>query len=327
MSATAPTARAAADATRATANAARATADAARLARAGFYDSARRALDEFAGPDSTEVDVLDLLARVHAQQGDLVAADKAWARVERLDPDHAGAHAGRRRIRETWSARRSRLGPRAGVAIAALLLAGGGVAAGWSLAPRPVAAAPPRDAEVLAELASLHGQVTGLRDEIGDLRSDGTHPAESLRSVRAALDDPRWTVQADGAALTVTFREAVFLAGGAEMSDDGRAALADVGELLGRAGAAADLDVTVVGHTSDTAPVQGGPYADNAAVGLARALAAAEVVADGATLPLSSVDVATSGDVAPPYPNTDAAGRTRNQTVTLTIGVTEPARR
>jgi flagellar motor protein MotB len=84
--------------------------------------------------------------------------------------------------------------------------------------------------------------------------------------------------------------------------------------------------VTVVGHTSDTAPVAGGPYADNAAVGLARALAAAVVVADGATLPLSAVDVATSGDVAPPYPNTDAANRTRNQTVTLRIEVVEAPR-
>ena len=139
-----------------------------------------------------------------------------------------------------------------------------------------------------------------------------------------SLDDPRWTVRSDGAALEITFREAVFLAGGAEMSDDGRAALADVGDRLARAGTASDLDVTVVGHTSDTAPVEGGPYADNAAVGLARALAAAEVVADGDTLPLSSVDVATSGDVAPPYPNTDEAGRTRNQTVTLTIGVAGP---
>lgn len=331
MNASAPatraSARASVPAARAKDDAARATADAARLARAGYYDSARRALDEFAGPDSTEVDVLDLLARVHAQQGDLVAADKAWAHVERLDPDHTGARAGRRRIRETWSAGRSRLGHRAGAALAALLLAGGGVAAGWSLAPRPVSAEPPRNGEVLAELAGLHGQVTDLREEIGDLRADGAHAAESLRSIRAALDDPRWTVRSDGGALAVTFREAVFLAGGAEMSDDGRAALADVGDRLGRAGVPSDLDVTVVGHTSDTAPVQGGPYADNAAVGLARALAAAEVVAGGAALPLSAVDVATSGDVAPPFPNTDEAGRTRNQTVTLTIEVAEPASR
>ena len=310
----------------ASAPAARATADAVRLARAGYYDAARRALGEFAGRDSTEVEVLDLLARVHAQQGDLVAADKAWARVERLDPDHTGARAGRRRIRETWSARRSGPGPRAGAALAALLLAGGGAVAGWSLAPRPVAADPPQDGAVLAELAGLRGQVTGLREEVGDLRAGATHTTGGLRSVRAALDGPRWTVRSDDGALTVTFRDAVFLAGGAEMSDDGRAALADVGDRLRHAGARSDLDVTVVGHTSDTAPVAGGPYADNAAVGLARALAAAEVVADGATLPLSAVDVATSGDAAPPYPNTDPANRTRNQTVTLRIEVVEAPR-
>ena len=271
------------------------------------------------------MEVLDLLARVHAQQGDLVAADECWARVERLDPGHDGARAGRRRIRETWSPRRSWLGPRTGAVVAALLLAGGGAAAGWSLAPRPVAADPPQDGAVLAELTDLRGQVTGLRDEVGALRADGAQTdgaqaADRLRQVRAALDDPRWIVRSDGGALTVTFRDAVFLAGGAEMSDDGRTALADVGRRIAGVDGSSELDVAVVGHTSDTPPVQGGPFPDNGAVGLARALAAAEVVAGRAGLPLGSIGVATSGDVAPPYPNTDEESRTRNQTVTLTIG-------
>lgn len=301
--------------------AARATADAARLARAGYHDAARRALAELTGPESTEVEALDLLARVHAQQGDLVAADQAWARVERLDPEHTGARAGRRRVREAWSATRSRRVPRAGAAVAALLLVGGGAATGWSLAPRPVAADPAPDGEVLAELTHLRDQVAGLHDEIGDLRATPTPPADDLGPVRAALAGPAWTVRPDGGALTVTFQEAVFLAGGADMSADGRAALAGVGERLSRAGAGSELDVTVVGHTSDTAPVEGGPYADNAAVGLARALAAAEALADGAAVALSAIDVATSGDVAPPYPNTSPENRTRNQTVTLRIEV------
>src|SRR5690606_40161555 len=79
-----------------------ALAEAAHLARAGRYDEARRALEALGGATSDDVAVLDLLARVHAQQGDLTAADECWARVESLDPEHTGAREGRRRIRAVW---------------------------------------------------------------------------------------------------------------------------------------------------------------------------------------------------------------------------------
>ncbi len=42
--------------------------------------------------------VLDLLARIHAQQGDLDRADQCWAEAERLAPGGAEIVNGRRRI-------------------------------------------------------------------------------------------------------------------------------------------------------------------------------------------------------------------------------------
>ncbi|GHH66195.1 hypothetical protein [Promicromonospora soli] len=302
--------------------------EAARHARAGRYDPALRLLDTAGGQDSGDVEVLDLLARVHAQRGDLARADACWASVERLDPEHAGARDGRRRIRETWAGRRSTGGAAVGAAAACLLLAGGGAAVGWALAPGPTSdqGADPAVAQ----------ELTRLRHEVGELRATAPSASPSpsgggptsegamsedraaLEEVRDALVDPRWTTTLDARSVVVTFRDPVFLAGGAETSERGGDMLEGLADRLGDL---ADVEVTVVGHTSDTVPVPGGPYANNAEVGLVRALAAAQVIASGSGIPLGAVDVASVGDVDPPYPNTNEADRVRNQTVTVAVEV------
>ncbi|MFC4628304.1 OmpA family protein [Promicromonospora alba] len=298
-----------------------AVADAALHARAGRYDDARRLLDAVGGQDSDDVAVLDLLARVHAQRGDLTRADACWARVERLDPEHAGALDGRRRIRTMWSGKRPGGGLMLGAAAACLLLAGGGVATGWALASRP--ADQQADPAVAQELTQLRHDLNQIRTATpppsDGATAEGTTSREAaLREVRDALGDPRWTTTLDARSVLVTFRDPVFEAGGAETSRGGAGTLTS---LAGRLRDLADVEVTVVGHTSDTAPVPGSRYRDNAEVSLARALAAAQVVSSGSGIPLSAIDVAGAGDVDPPYPNTDEANRTRNQTVTVAIEV------
>jgi flagellar motor protein MotB len=295
-------------------------ADAALHARAGRYDAARRLLDTVGGQDSDDVEVLDLLARVHAQRGDLPQADACWARVEQLDPEHAGALDGRRRIRAIWSGQRTGGGLVLGAAAACLLLAGSGVATGWALASRPADQAEPAVAQELAQLRQDLNRIRTATPPPSDgATAEGTTSREAaLREVRDALGDPRWTTTLDARSVLVTFRDPVFEAGGAETSRSGADTLTG---LAGRLRDLADVEVTVVGHTSDTAPVPGSRYRDNAEVGLARALAAARVVSSGSGIPLSAVDVASAGDVDPPYPNTDEANRARNQTVTVAIEV------
>lgn len=296
-----------------------AIADAALHARAGRYDDARRLLDAVGGQDSDDVEVLDLLARVHAQRGDLVQADACWARVEQLDPEHTGAREGRRRIRTVWSGKRTGGGLVLGVAAACLLLAGGGVATGWALGSRP--ADQQADPAVAQELTQLRHDLSQLRTATPP-PSDGTTPEgttsreAALREVRDALRDPRWTTTLGARSVLVTFRDPVFEAGGAETSRSGADVLT---RLAGPLGDLKDVEVTVIGHTSDTAPVPGSRYLDNAEVSLARALAAAQVISSGSEIPLSAIDVAGAGDVDPPFPNTDEANRARNQTVTVAI--------
>ena len=65
------------------------------LARHGRYAEAAGLLDQFPGDEPA---LLDLRARVHAQQGQLDQADSSWARAQQIAPGTAEYAAGRRRI-------------------------------------------------------------------------------------------------------------------------------------------------------------------------------------------------------------------------------------
>jgi len=77
----------------------------AELARAGDYDSAVRIL---ATLNSGDPETLDLLAKVHAQRGDLIAAEAAWRRVLARDPADAAAQAGIQLITQINAGKRRR---------------------------------------------------------------------------------------------------------------------------------------------------------------------------------------------------------------------------
>jgi flagellar motor protein MotB len=285
-------------------------AEATGLARVGRYDDARRALADLGEED---VAALDLLARMHAQQGDLAAADDCWARVQALDADHAGAREGRDRIRRIWAGSRKGVAGGIGIAAAALLLAGAGAVAGQALAPAQEEPAGDQD---------VAGELDRLAEALDEMQSPEPAPAPTvdpeadLSETETALQDPRWTAEASDQGVEVTFDEAIFPDGGTAVPESTRDLLADVAARL------ADLDgaaVTVVGHTNDIPTGDGSRYEDNTELGLARALAAAEALAAEGPLPLDEIAIATSGDDAPPYPNTTDADRRRNQTVTLLV--------
>ena len=76
--------------------------------------------------------------------------------------------------------------------------------------------------------------------------------------------------------------------------------------------------LVVAGHTDDDPPRVGGPYRDNVALGYLRALAASDVLR-AAGVPPAALRVTSAGDQGAPFPNTDAAGKQRNRTVTLQV--------
>ena len=298
----------------ATANRQAAIAEATHHARAGRYDDARLALEHLGDDD---VAVLDLLARINAQQGNLAAADAYWAGVQHLDDAHTGAREGRQRIRQIWAGTRNGTSRGIGIGVAVLLLVGTGAVAAQTLNP----AEPAADPGVADELDRLAEGIDALRSADAADESTPTAPAPvdpeaALQTAQEALDDPRWTTDIEGASVAVTFNASIFPGGGTELPESSRDLLSDVGAAIeGLDGAA----ITVVGHTNDIPTGNGSRYEDNTELGLARALAAAETLAAAIDVPLNAISVATSGDDDPPYPNTTEADRLKNQTVTLLV--------
>lgn len=270
-------------------------AEAASAARRGDYGAAERILAEL---DRADPAVLDLLARVHAQQGHLTEAEECWQRMEAAGGDAAAAVAGRNRIaalrRRPRYGRAAAVGVLAGVVVVAAGVVGG-VLAGSGSQPDGLA----------REVGDLSTQVSQLRARPDPVvvRQD-----QVLTRLVGALGGVG-TLSRSSGQLTVTFPVPVFSSYTA-LSGAGQAALVDVGQRL--RGFAGQVTVTVVGHTDDVGT-------SNDDLGLARAVAAAGVLAGASGQPLSSFDLATNGSVDPPYSDATADGRAMNRTVTVTM--------
>ncbi|MQY23898.1 hypothetical protein [Nocardia macrotermitis] len=290
------------------------TAHAAALAGAGRYDDAAQVLTDLGGHDSTDPDVLDLLARVHAQRGELADADECWAAAQRAGGDASAARGGRRRIAALQSGRvRRRPGRIALALVVAGALGAGGVAAGVALSQqRPAVAAQLDDVQraqrdQAARLATVAEQSEGPTATRRALLRDLT---------TAVTAEPALRSYSDGDALTVTFPHGLFSVG-TTFAPTGTAALDRLGHLLPRFGAR--VAVTVTGHTEDATPSPTLGYTDTVELGLARARIAAVRLSGVSGLPLPVFLLASAGAANPPYPADTSTGPALNRTVTVTV--------
>ncbi|MGQ0572848.1 MAG: hypothetical protein ACT4RN_01445 [Pseudonocardia sp.] len=260
-----------------------AVAQAAAAARSGDLDRAQQLLADGATPATAAV--LDLRARVHAQRGDLAAADACWAGVQELEPDDPGARAGRALVAEVAAGRRRPRRRAAAALVAVAAVAVLGLGAGLAVRALDAPGAPP------AVTPAAPSQV----------------PAPSAAETLAgALTSPGWQVDARPDGVGVRF-DATLFARSDRLTPAGAAVLADLGALLrGR-----DVTVSVVGHA---VAVPGGPTSGGSLVGMARALVASRELATAGGLPLTSFTLSSADQSAGPAP--DAAG---NRTVTLVI--------
>ncbi|MEU6853055.1 hypothetical protein ABZ901_24390 [Actinacidiphila alni] len=260
---------------------------AARAARAGRYEEAVGLLDGFGGAGSEDPDVLDLLARIHAQRGELAEADALWAAA----PSPA-ATAGRRRIAALHAGRyRAPVGRR--LAVAVLVVAAAGAMVAGVLLPR-TRAVQPADPAVARNVAALSGQVDRLRSQLADTPT----PSPSPPSLTAAdLSGPGVTVTREGQGFLVTFDDALFPVNSSLLTSSGRAALDALAARLRRAPAAGPLVVT--GHTDAVALPADSPYPDHVTLGYARAQRAAARLSASSGVPLSSVGLRSTGTLPP----------------------------
>lgn len=274
-----------------------AVARAADAARAGRLDAAARLLDDL-GDAAGDVAVLDLRARVHAQNGDLAAADRCWARVLAAAPEYEPAHIGRAviaRIDQGRTPIRPRLRPHpviAGVVAVAVVTA----AYGWFLAEtrsdvRAVSVAP--ESRTPAPQRQSDAPIT---DDV-DRDLDAIAAAASVPGATAARRADRVEVVLD--------------AGAFESGTEITTAAADLLTEIGARTAALPVSATVVGHT---VAVAGGPQTGGSTVGWQRAAVAAAYLAAGSGRPFTAFTLACADQRDAPHPEP-----ARNRTVTVQL--------
>ncbi|WP_242884327.1 OmpA/MotB family protein [Actinomadura litoris] len=271
-----------------------ALAQARTLARHGRYAEAEAILTDAGRDADPSVPLLDLLARVHAQQGRLDEADAAWDEAEHLAPGSPEIAECRRRVAKARARRSARPAwpyaaavPVAALAVAVLVVAGTGEE-GDGPAPVvvrtvPAAPAPARPSPAPDVLAGMDLGVPGAvaRRRQGEI--------------------------------SVSFRQGLFQ-DGVRLSRDGRAALSALGARLRPY--ATRISVAVIGHTDDRPVPPGRGYATNTELGTLRAMVVRELLHDRAGIPTGRFTVSSLGAASALEGDRSPA---RNRTVGLRI--------
>ncbi|QFG24226.1 tetratricopeptide repeat protein [Actinomadura sp. WMMB 499] len=284
-----------------------ALAQARTLARAGRYAEATAVLEGEHGAA-----VLDLRARMYAQQGRFDDADRCWAEAAALDPGDGDAARGRARIAEL---RAKRASTGFGRALTAGLLPRGGAAVAALLAIVLVAALWPGDGEPAARPAVRPAPPSAAPPP------SGAPPASADPLAGLRLDAPGVRAERRDGEIAVTFAGGLFDAG-ATLTPDGRAALTALGERLRPQGDR--LAVAVIGHTDRTAVRPGGEYASNVEIGMMRATVAREVLRSSARIPTTRFTLSTLAGMLPPHGGDADPGDPRNRTVSLRVSAAGP---
>ena len=281
-------------------------------ARSGDLDGVLRLLNDGAGPVGADhPEVLDLLARVHAQRGDLTQAAAYWRRVQEQCPQDPAALAGLARIDRLGSRgpRAALARHRAGTAVAAAVCAMAAITAGTVAVTDDAGGRPERPGPTQAEVAEQRArQLDADRraEQARERERAAARRAEAATALADALRAPGISPMIHGASVEVAFTDGLF-SEGAELTQAGADRLAVLGgRLAGRT-----VRVEIHGHA---ATVPGAPTSGGSVLSLWRALIAARELSTASGKPLTAFTTASADQRDAPY--ADAA---KNRTVTVVI--------
>ncbi len=269
------------------------------LARKGEYATAEGLLKQLVGSDNEDTGALDLLARIHAQQGRFSEAEAFWKHALQLAPNNESYLAGLKRIahirsRPLWVGVLLPMGA-AFVAILMISLVGFAI----------------RDQIVQVRESLLR---EGVRENPAPLQvvppGDPNFASEITIQLRGA------TVKTQENALVVLLDDGLFLYG-ANLKPEAETLLSELGRHLKPYGS--NISIRVVGHTDDIPVPEGRVYRDNAALGMTRAMTVAKYLSHNAGLPMNLFQLQSAGEFQPPYPNDTRANRLRNRTAIIRI--------
>ncbi|MGI5379679.1 tetratricopeptide repeat protein [Streptomyces sp. CA-251387] len=281
-------------------------------ARSGDLDGALRLLQDAGDPVGADhPDVLDLLARVHAQRGDLTQAAAYWRRVQEQCPQDPAASAGLARI-DLLRGRGPRAAlarHRAGTALAAAVCAMAAITAGTVALTDGTGGRPERPGPSQADLAEQRARQLDAERRAEQARERdraAARRAEAAAALARALRAPGIHPVVHGASVEVAFADGLF-SEGAELTQAGADWLAVLGgRLAGR-----QVRVEIRGHA---ATVPGAPTSGGSVLSLWRALIAARELSTAGGKPLTAFTTSSADQRDAPY-----ADAPKNRTVTVTI--------
>ena len=281
-------------------------------ARSGDLDGALRLLNEADEPAlAGNHDVLDLLARVHAQRGEAARAAEYWRRVQEQRPQDPAASAGLARLD-----RLGRRGPRAALArhrtrtaLAAAVCAVAAITACTVVLTDDTSGRPerpaPSQADRAEQLARRLEAEHRARQEQERARASARR-ADVVAALARELRAPGVDAAAHADSVEVTFTDGLF-----SEADRLTPVGADRLAVLGGRLAGRRADVEILGHT---ATVPGAPDSGGSVLALWRALVAARELSAASGRPLTAFTTASADQRDAPY-----AGVARNRTVTVLI--------
>lgn len=242
--------------------------EASRAAWLGEYSTAETLLADLARDPQPNLQALDLLARVRAQQGFFPEAETLWTSVLDRDPGNASAKAALERIRKQSPSHPARKAPVAAVGV--LLGCALGIVATrlWQSAGQPV----PTYKKVhttFAEQSRAPG--TALEKMAGRQLAPGIGPV-------AGLEFSSGNHQCD-----VVFSAPIF-SHGVVMTAEGRELIRRLAPELRRHVDSIEA-IVVAGHTDAAVPLADSPFSDNYHLRLARAVAVVMDLVNVSNLP------------------------------------------
>lgn len=271
---------------------------AAELARAGHFAEAESLLSERTHEEFTPA-VLDLLARIRAQQGRTLEARDLWIKAAKIDNAHGAYQEGVRRLAATRPAwLRPALLFMGLLAIVLCFVVGAAMLGRYTLALR-----------TSSKPETRHEGTKAATEEV-------RLPKESVEQMpNIELTVPGTSLKTEARQTEVTFNSGLF-ARGASLKRDASAMLATLAQQLKPY--AGKITVQVIGCTDDVPVPKSSTYKDNPSLGLRRAANVIERLRSGG-LPAEMLFAGSGGESFAPYPNNSRENRARNQTVVLRI--------
>ena len=310
-----------------------ALADATALARAGNYMDAESHLMGIMRGEKTHPQVLDLLARIKAQQGRLREAEDYWRQALKHDPMNEACITGLRHIagmqQPGWNASWKKLFW--GALLATVFLLGT-----WSVWFSLNGLQARIDSKTISEtMAVINAQKQTLA-QLADLSQKQVDMAEKVEAILAQpaiaapvpQEEPGQTklpsivklnlsgvvLKSENGKTIISFDKGLFKRG-TKLKTNACTILTALGKQLEPYKNQITLQVT--GYTDDLPMPPGEKYPDNTSLGLSRALMVVEHLR--ATTGLSNVPFTIRGTDRSPCPNDSYSSRLRNRTVSICI--------